>query len=108
MECVGSRAPGVSFRVLAAGFRVWGFEAPKFNVTPLTFTTRSMLNLQLLKLRWNPEINVARFGDIFDYHYARMITGLWLVRNEGMDPYGSPYRTQYSSFHFLFRSFIPS
>ena len=31
-----------------------------------------------------------------------------LARNEGMDPYSSPYMTLYSSFHFLFHSFIPS
>ena len=30
-----------------------------------------------------------------------------LARNEGMDPYSSPYMTLYSSFHFLFHSFIP-
>ena len=35
-------------------------------------------------------------------------TGLWLARNEGMDPYSGPYITHYSSFHFLFHSFIPS
>ena len=26
----------------------------------------------------------------------------WLVGNEGMDPYSSPYTTHYCSFHFLF------
>ena len=33
---------------------------------------------------------------------------LWLVRNEGMHPYSSPYITHYNSFHILFPSFIPS
>ena len=36
------------------------------------------------------------------------ITSLWLARNEVMDPYSSPYIIHYSSFHFLFHSFIPS
>ena len=31
-----------------------------------------------------------------------------LARNEGMDPYSSPYLTHYTSFHFLFQSCIPS
>ena len=35
-------------------------------------------------------------------------TGLWLARNEEMDLYSSPYKTHYTSFHFLFHSFIPS
>ena len=33
-------------------------------------------------------------------------TYLWLARNGGMNPYSSPYITHYSSFHFLFHSFI--
>ena len=31
-----------------------------------------------------------------------------LTRKEGTDPYSSPYTTHYSSFRFLFHSFIPS
>ena len=34
--------------------------------------------------------------------------GLWLARNEGMDAYGSPYITHYSSYHVPFHSFISS
>ena len=34
------------------------------------------------------------------------LTSSWLARNEGMDPYSSPYITQYTSFHaFSSRSF---
>ena len=36
------------------------------------------------------------------------LAGLWLGRNEGMDAYSSPYVTHYSSFNFLFHSFIPN
>ena len=32
----------------------------------------------------------------------------WLARNEVLDPYSGHYMTQYSSFDFLFPSFIPS
>ena len=32
-------------------------------------------------------------------------SGLWLARNEGMDPYSSPYITHSSSSHALFHSF---
>ena len=39
---------------------------------------------------------------------VRGISDSWLPRSEGMDPYGSPYITHYSSFHFLFHSFIPA
>ena len=35
-------------------------------------------------------------------------TGLWLARNEGRDPYSSPYKTHYSTLRSLVHSFIPS
>ena len=34
--------------------------------------------------------------------------GLWLARNEAMNPYSIASITHYGSFHFLFHSFIPS
>ena len=32
--------------------------------------------------------------------HAFAYAGLWFSRNEGMDPYSSPYITHYSRFHF--------
>ena len=40
--------------------------------------------------------------------FSVSITYLWLARNEGMDPYSSPYITHHCSFHFLFHSCIPT
>ena len=36
------------------------------------------------------------------------LPGLWLARNEAMNPYSSAFITHYGSFDFLFHSFIPS
>ena len=53
-------------------------------------------------------LRVVRLYLLLPTRSMRLVTGLWLARNEGMDPYSSPYITHYSRFHFLFHSFLSS
>ena len=64
------------------------------------FTRTSGLPAATCTARWESCVGSRVLGSQF--------SGLWLARNEAMDPYSNPHIAHYSNFHVLFHSFIPT
>ena len=80
---------GFSVIVYAVGFHIWAATESSSFIISNACKTRSPITVKV-------SLHDIQVLDV---------TGLWLARNEGMDPCNSPYGIHYGSFHFHFHSF---